>query len=259
MVETRSGRITVAEPDCEAKTNSNNQPLVHEDSVDEDEKDDKTVDATEEKDNDDNNDDNTTETTDDGGVDEALPLLRRSPRMKEIVKKLKNTSPTKKKSHALVGSPKKTPKQSNLKKNFTTPTKRTPVKNNSPENESGVKSRKPRNSQSVRSKSTECQRLVRFTAGTLAPTGALGKRLDYSVMHWPKPAGTGVWCQMHYFLGKVHVKGDVAICEVCKVALCFFCYKVFHTRENLVEEKDYLLELSKEAWEESDKAALKWK
>ena len=90
-------------------------------------------------------------------------------------------------------------------------------------------------------------RRPKFTEKALAPEGALKRRLDSSLRHFPvalnqKEKGS-VCCQLHRFAHKwvnknsskpAGSRSDVYTCGDCGVALCVQCWEVFHTTKCFV-------------------------
>jgi hypothetical protein len=108
-----------------------------------------------------------------------------------------------------------------------------------------------------RSKEEEVQetvkRSVRVTDSSLHPDGALNKRLQRDLFHWPKQAKQNQRCTLHRWASNVELKDKVLRCTDCEVHLCVNCYKVFHMVPNLVDKKDDMCKLFLEEQKERAK------
>jgi hypothetical protein len=104
-----------------------------------------------------------------------------------------------------------------------------------------ISSKDTRQTRSSNDKSAGSQRATPFTDLTLNPaTGALSCRLDHSGDgHWPTPKLLPrAKCALHYWSTCVEERRHVVLCTNCKVHLCTYCFRMFHTVEDLVGQKD---------------------
>jgi hypothetical protein len=81
---------------------------------------------------------------------------------------------------------------------------------------------------------------VRVTNGSLHPDGALNKRLQRDLFHWPRHAKQNQQCTLHCWASNVKLKDKVLRCTDCKVHFCVSCYQLFHMVPNLVEKKEQM-------------------
>ena len=67
-------------------------------------------------------------------------------------------------------------------------------------------------------------------------------RLDQSLCHLPVPteakSGQRPACAMCRWATGNQFRAQVSYCVSCNTVLCVWCYKTFHTVENLEEKKD---------------------
>ena len=95
-------------------------------------------------------------------------------------------------------------------------------------------------------------RRPRLTDITMQKEGSLSIRLSRDVEHWPVEApmytGRNPKCQLHRYLLDIDVRRNIVNCEVCRVALCPLCFKLYHKEERMVKKKKKLAEELKTSW-----------
>ena len=95
------------------------------------------------------------------------------------------------------------------------------------------------------STSTQCKRGAFVTAHRVSdPTHLFhSMRLNRDVCHLPVPvikseSGQASCCALcRWVTGKQH-RAQVSYCESCSTVLCVWCYKTFHTAENLEAKRE---------------------
>ena len=90
----------------------------------------------------------------------------------------------------------------------------------------------------------------------MASDGILNFRFDTkNLEHWPVEAPTygskNPKCQLHRYLCGIDVRRNVVDCKVCKVALCPFCFELFHKRNDFIVNKHKYKEQMTKMWKEN--------
>ena len=80
-----------------------------------------------------------------------------------------------------------------------------------------------------------------MTDDSLAPDGALRIRLQpgeyWPTSHQDKKEPR---CQLHHWATDTKYRAQLMFCQTCKVTLCLKCFKLFHTVEDLIAQKQQL-------------------
>jgi hypothetical protein len=73
----------------------------------------------------------------------------------------------------------------------------------------------------------------------LAVNGPFCRRLDPTVGHWVTEIKNRPKCALHRWASQLEQTSNVFSCSFCCVALCVYCFKVFHTEksEDLIKDK----------------------
>ena len=99
-------------------------------------------------------------------------------------------------------------------------------------------SRKRTRSKSSTTNESHVSRGTAFSDKTLSITGALARRTDLNVHHWPiECTKKNACCQLHKWATGQRLKRNVFVCSYCNVTLCARCYAPFHTMADLVNNK----------------------
>lgn len=73
------------------------------------------------------------------------------------------------------------------------------------------------------------------------PAGPFARRLDRFCDHYPTmPGEERPKCALHRYVGKIEERKQVYKCGFCKINLCIDCFKMFHTRPHMKENKEKL-------------------
>ena len=93
---------------------------------------------------------------------------------------------------------------------------------------------------SVSTITTASSRATFCTDLSLAENGALQCRLNTTMSHLPsRKRGIRPQCALHSWTGSRN-QSDILYCRTCNINLCVDCYKIFHTRSDLVGTKEQL-------------------
>ena len=83
-------------------------------------------------------------------------------------------------------------------------------------------------------------RTKRLNDASLDVGGHFKCRLDTTLDHLPvKTAGTNSRCALHKWVN-IETQKQVMFCPTCNVNLCLSCYRLFHTKPNLLQMKESL-------------------
>jgi hypothetical protein len=75
----------------------------------------------------------------------------------------------------------------------------------------------------------------------LNTTGPLSQRLNNFIDHWPTELeDRGARCAVHRWCADIEVKAHVFKCSHCRINLCIDCFRVFHSKTDLVGYKEEL-------------------
>jgi hypothetical protein len=105
---------------------------------------------------------------------------------------------------------------------------------------SSIDSSQDDSSRKLRNKRPKIPRPKSVTDNALHPTeGLLACRLVHDPPHWPiDQETTKSKCALHYWACQIDHQKQIVQCSICKIHLCTYCFKKFHTKENLVGDKD---------------------
>ena len=71
-------------------------------------------------------------------------------------------------------------------------------------------------------------------------TGTLKCWLDQNLDHIPEAEAPRARCRLHWW-GGVETQAQILTCLACGVSLCSKCYRLFHTKPNIVSMKSKLM------------------